>query len=236
MRAKIECFLWGSYESGSNVPLHESCFISANTLKRLRLLQLLLHSLLPIYYIYTLRVLVMIKYLTVIGMYATLLYFILITMASYFPLSPQSTSLRRCIIVIFEVTFSVQFTITCFFWVCLYPVYDKAVLFPNWTAFLIVGLYMHSGCLLGLWIDNLFNRIKFAGRHFIFLLGVMLLYGAFSFSYKQIYGSDLYPVVKWDHGSLGYILLALGMSVGHFYLGMWFSEYKIRKGLRIHHE
>ena len=228
MLTKLDNFFWKSYEETHTFHLHHSYFIEASTLKIIRLVQLLIHSLIPLYYIFTLRILSSIKYLTIIGMYLNFIYFVLITLATFFPLknTPGQKFLKRVIIVLYEVTFSMQFTITFFFWLFLYPVYDTTKLFPDWFSFVVIGLYMHSGCWLGLWLDKIFNTIHFDKKHFLFLVITMGLYAAFTYLYKSLYGVDIYPVVKWEVDYVGYLILAVIFTVGHFYLGLWVSNYK----------
>lgn len=228
MLIKMDNFFWKSYEDAHQFQLHDSYFIKASSLKIIRLVQLFIHSLIPLYYIFSLRILNSIKYLTVIGMYLNFIYFILITYATIFPLKNPSSHrfFKRLTIVIYEVTFSMQFTITFFFWFCLYPVYDTTKIFPDWLAFFVVGVYMHSFCWLGLWIDKFFNTIHFDKKHFLFLVVVMSSYAGFTYIYKMVYETNIYPVIKWDVDSAGYMILAVVFTVAHFYFGLWVSNYK----------
>lgn len=228
MLAKLEDYFWGNYEITHKFHLHDSFLINSSHLKIIRFIQLLIHAPLPLFYMFTFKI-SMYKYLTVFGMNMTFLYFILINLTIFFKIqNPKIIQmLKRITIIVFEVTISIQMTITLFFWIFLYPVFDKNVLFPNWFAFLTIGLYMHSGCWLGLCVDNLFNTIYFDKKHILFLLVTALSYGSFTAFYEFYYKESIYPIIKWNHGdSYAYMLFAVILSVCPFFFGMWFSQYK----------
>ena len=161
----------------------------------------------------------------------TFIYFILINYTTFFPIKDHNRHklFKRITILLFEVVFSLQFTITWFFWIILYPVYDTKELFPNWIAFFVVGLYMHSGCWIGLWVDKCFNTIHFDKKHLLLLATFMVCYAVFTFVYQNVYNKPIYPMLKWDGDSCGYMLIAIGFTLLHFYLGVWFSNYKSKK-------
>lgn len=223
-------FFWKSYETSHKTHLHDSHLIHANSLKRIRFIQLLIHSIIPLYYLFTWRV-SSYKYLTIIGMNFTFIFFILINLTSYFHISNRTYRrlFKRMTIIIFEVTFSLQLTITWFFWFFLYPVYETKYLFPDWTQFFIVGLYMHSGCWLGLCIDKFFNTLYFDRRHFAFLVLTMASYAIFTLVYESLYKTPIYPIMKWGSSeSYVYMGIAVIMSVLPFYFGVWFSDFKAK--------
>lgn len=230
MLEKINSFFWKNYETSYKAHLHDAHLITADSLKILRLIQLIIHSIIPLYYLFTWRV-SSYKYLTILGMNLTCIYFFLVNITTYHHVKDRKYRrfFKRVTIVVFEVVFSLQLLITFFFWAFLYPVYDTDKLFPTWTAFITVGLYMHSGCWLGLCVDKFFNTLYFDRKHFIFLFLTMISYALYSLIYEIYYGVPIYPIIQWgDAKSYLYMIIAIGMAVAPFYFGIWFSEYKAK--------
>lgn len=230
MLEKINIFFWKNYETSHKEHLHDAHLITPNSLKIIRFILMIIHSIVPLYYLFTWRV-SSYKYLTVLGMNFTFIYFVLVNITNYFHEKGRNCSefFKKITIVVFEVVFSLQLLITFFFWVFLYPVYDTKKLFPTWTAFLIVGLYMHSGCWICLCLDKIFNTIYFDRRHFVFLVLTIIFYALFSLIYEIIYEVPIYPIIKWgDTISYLYMIIALIMAIAPFYFGIRFSEYKAK--------
>lgn len=224
----IDHFLWKDFQTHLRFDAKESHLISQKSLKFIRIFFFIIHSWIPLRHIITLTLFSSLKYLTIWGMYFTYFYFILVLIQTFYNFESEAlkTRLKKWTIIIFEIAFSFQFTITFLFWFVLYDGVRNEI-GATWYSFLIFGVYMHFVCWASLWIDLIFNYLHFDRKHFWVLLPVMGAYLIINLACKLIYNIDVYHVIKWDSiQCYCYILIAIIMTFLHFIIGLKFSDFK----------
>jgi hypothetical protein len=177
------------------------------------------------------------KFLTVWGLIlATAFYFF--TMLEYLKVSRIFSLNWKIAHVLFEVAFSLQFTITVFFWTAVFPTClrlgESEVGFKIDLHYIILTANMHGGVFIVLWIDNILNKIRFYKRHMYFLIAFSIFYCILNILYT-VADEPVYIVLDWKSiSSYFYALLASGLSMFHFYIGyIFYLRMKSRKDMEI---
>ena len=170
------------------------------------------------------------KYLTYLGVITVGIYFLCSIISSFMyknmdeEASRKPFALWKFAVVLFEITFSIEVLIPIFYWTVLYPgekLNDRQFLESVCVHAITPGL---------IYIDLIFNKIKFYKRHWIILALFMSLYGLVNFLVTKTSGKPVYKVLTWeDFSTFLYLLLALVITVLGFGLGYITSELKFKK-------
>lgn len=132
--------------------------------------------------------------------------------------------------VIFEIAITVEFSIVLFYWTALFYLdYDKHKDDNDFSAWLFNDVCIHFLGFLFLWLDNIFNQIKFFKEHFLFVIIFQLCYLAVNCPYTLMV-DNIYPPINWvDIWSYLCCLVVIILLIIHHFLAIWFFE-KVKKG------
>ena len=157
------------------------------------------------------------KYLTFYGFVLTLIYFgtVVIDLIVCKLLIKKQTSLTKftgnIINIIYEVTFSIELTITLLYWILLYNPIIERLDFSNFG--------MHLIPFLMLAFDFIFNSYQFPIRHFIITFIIAGIYLIIN-KVNSCSGKPVYSVFPCENVGLIFgaiFVFALGHAIGHLF-------------------
>eukprot|EP01016_Furgasonia_blochmanni_P049634 TRINITY_DN7555_c0_g1_i2.p1 TRINITY_DN7555_c0_g1~~TRINITY_DN7555_c0_g1_i2.p1 ORF type:complete len:296 (+),score=31.33 TRINITY_DN7555_c0_g1_i2:156-1043(+) len=137
-------------------------------------------------------------------------------------------TLSRITIVVFQICWSLQLTIIILFWLIVFPTQKRN---PDYrmSPFTLVT---HGGVFLLIYIDFVFNKIRFYIRHMVFILIFVLCYGLNNYIITTSTGIPIYGALTWRSlKSYLFIVGAIVITFAHFIFG-WFIFVRAKEGRR----
>eukprot|EP01016_Furgasonia_blochmanni_P007120 TRINITY_DN12851_c0_g1_i1.p1 TRINITY_DN12851_c0_g1~~TRINITY_DN12851_c0_g1_i1.p1 ORF type:complete len:257 (-),score=29.12 TRINITY_DN12851_c0_g1_i1:339-1109(-) len=135
--------------------------------------------------------------------------------------------LSRIAIIFFQVGFSVQLTIILLFWAVVYPA-EKSN--PHFTLS-VFTMCTHGVVFVLIYIEFMWNKIRFYVRHTLFLVIFMGSYAFANFIVTKSTGEPIYGALTWkDVDSVVFTAAALLIALFHYIFG-WivFIKFKAPK-------
>lgn len=128
--------------------------------------------------------------------------------------------------LMYEVAFSMQLVIVLWFWGVYYGTEFSRTKYTG--SQLVFNIIIHGGLFLILWIDNLFNLVRFHTNHLWLVLGVLTLY-LFQNLVVTLTVSPFYLALSWnDFKSFLIILCFYLLCYIHFMIGQWYFSLKMK--------
>ena len=212
-------YVWPSGSYPYN--LHKNRLGEARSLFLFRVFALIFHIITIAFVLYyepeRLRLLV---FLTIWGFLISGSYFLLVTLETLV-FKGQKRALWKACIVILEIAISLEFLITIFYWLVLFRIdYDRVT---RNAANFIFNLFLHLFCYISLFLELLMNHIIFHKNHWVFIMLAMGLYGVINCSYT-LSEEPVYPPINYkDVLSYIYMLIAMALAVGGFFIKCHFT-------------
>ena len=157
------------------------------------------------------------KFITQAGFILGLIYFvgIVIETASYQKYQVVRGSAWKIINIIFELAFSFQLLPFIYYWAFLIPKY-------GWNIVTGLELSVHTATFICIWIDNIFNAIRFYHRHVTIIMFTFSCYMMINFC-VYLKGDIEYTELNWIT-AISYLIVGafLALTLLHFYFGMWY--------------
>jgi hypothetical protein len=169
-------------------------------------------------------------YLTHWGYYLTTLYFLFGTFFSMHRLgwiggehSPVWTNIKRALVVTYECAFSLECLIVPAYWVLAKQIGAKYHEYN--TMQLISTIHMHGISIVWLFVDNIMNDMPFYRGHFVYPMGVALIYMPWNMLYVFTTGNTVYTFMTWTNWqSYVTILISWPFIFGMFFVGLGFAR------------
>jgi len=128
--------------------------------------------------------------------------------------------------VLCEIAFSMEVLVAIYYWALLFPgTPEEHVGIRFWMT-----IFEHAVTPALIFLEVIFNGVRFYKRHLIFILLVGGLYICTNFAAYKITGEPVYSNLTWQSIETFYFLLAaLGLALFGFAIGLGISSLKTKK-------
>mmetsp|Transcript_16117 Transcript_16117/g.13653 ORF Transcript_16117/g.13653 Transcript_16117/m.13653 type:complete len:210 (+) Transcript_16117:152-781(+) len=161
------------------------------------------------------------SYMTLWGVWACTLYFILIHSVSK---GETHTFTWKLTYLLGEMGFCFEFLIVPFFWLVLYPfLYGK----EDWNFF-VFNVFCHFVTGMCIFVEFYHTPFQFPTSHRIILIIIGVVYTLNNFLWTELNGHPVYPVITWKSlWTVFYLILSFVIALIGFEFGRW--HYKKKK-------